>query len=187
MTLKVKNKILKFKLAINEAGDLDRMRRIMAAEAGESGEKVLRLMRRAAPKGKVEPGFTGPLTGREIEHGRPSLRLGDGTLEEGWGPPGIQTTDDGAKFIIRSTARHMLILLAGAKRHSIPSQPGYLSFFWFRANAGVETFTGIGDHPGFKPATFVRDARGPMGGDQIVEDATIRGAKKVIAPLRRLR
>jgi hypothetical protein len=186
MTLKIKNKIVKFKLVIDEVGDLDRMRRLMAVEASESGGRVLRLMRRAAPEGKVEPGFTGPLTGREIEHGRPSLRLGDGTLEEGWGAPGIQTTDDGARFIIRSTARHMPILLAGAKRHDIPSRPGYLSFFWFRVGEGAETFRGV-DHPGFDRATFVQEARGPMGGDRIVTNSVVRGAKRVIAPLRKFK
>ncbi len=185
MTLKVENRLKGLKTAVEKINDENQKKRILAVEAGETGRKVLGLLRAAAPKGKAEPGFGGPLTGRRIKHERPSIRLGHGTLESNWGTPAVRTTTEGAKFFIRSSAAHMQILLDGAKEHPIPlSGIKYLSFWWFRGSAGVETFRGIDKHPGFAKAAFVKQARGPMGGDRIIQEGVGRGAREMISPLR---
>jgi len=132
---------------------------IVAAE--KAGQPVLRLLRKYAPEGSVEPAYD--FGQRVISHGRPSLRLGHGTLESQWGTPTIGSGEnDSLNLIFESNAPHMPFLIHGTVPHRIPvSGATFLSFWWGSPlkwsspfEPGGQIFMHV-NHPGYYWARFV--------------------------------
>lgn len=184
MSLTVKNRLAQLKNAVEKIADEKHRQGLMERAGTQAGHKVLGLLRIAAPKGKTEPSFTAP-SGRTISHGRPSERLGHGTLDSQWGAPTVETIDNGARVIVTSSAPHMQLLLEGAPHHPIPRTGEANLIFWIIE--GNRRFVGRrlpNGHPGFPPATFVDEAINKRGGRRIILENFSLFTREVLSPIR---
>lgn len=190
MSLQVRDRIEELKRAFEESSDPKRHQKIMAEAARKVAPQLLTLLRREAPEGSrwTEPAYSYvALNGQDvvINHGRPSRRLGLGTLESQWGSPEIEPIDGGAKFTIYSNAPQMRWLLDGTRPHPIQGHP-ILSFWWFKkSTVFFDTNLPIG-HPGFHPRdTFIERVMNPRG-ENMIKAAWNEGQRNILSPLRKM-
>lgn len=168
--MKVENRIPELIQVLNRINSAQHRREATREPARRMMESSSILLRRFAPHGQVEPGWSTPHG--STEHSRPSMRQHGTTLEMGWrnrmenfGAPG------GTGFVIENVAPHVLHVIYGTRRHFIPASPR-LAFWWgdysSSGDAGWGPYQGdpqgpfvfdVGvNHPGARPNNFVERA-----------------------------
>ena len=158
-----RNRIPDLIKAFREFKNAPRRQQALRKFAGFSGKRLATLFLNVTPDGSrwTEPNYESYRTGRQIVHGRPSIRQHGMTLYKSWGDTEISPTYGGISFLLGTNTAQMGILLSGASDHPIP-RSGQITF-WHHKSGQAMFFGGIGEfgfvnHPGFQRLTALEDA-----------------------------